>query len=442
MNSRMNDNRGMALPLVILVSVFLMIGGVAMLSTQLSEVKFKEYDENAMEAYYLAKSAANAIVDHFVSSPEEALTLMGKDAAWQELANGRVRVAVSPIESEMVTVTAVGEVQNQSRTVVATLRYVENRGYEIFNYPIYSASYFYNRNNPTFDFTGTDGKIGIYLDEGETLEDVLEIDGAPVILPDGIVMDETNYDDYIEVMEENIYHTIAPPVAVADDPDLSTTVASNMEYIIKKYPNGRIRAEYGGVLTFDSDDFQEGDLYTENTLFFDSLTVRSNADLRVKIPHDTTLKIVANTVSISSRLEVITLDDAGNPIDIDYDNNPSGYLDGVLELYITESFDFETGGSLVVNDPNAFLLIMDEETVFTKVNSGDFKGFIYGPEADINILQNGIFEGAIISDNISFKNNPDFVYDDLFKSSVLYDLFELEFDEPEMIITFVMNQWR
>lgn len=70
-----NNQKGMALPLVIIIMTFLIILGGALLSTQMSEVYTNVNDENRTEAYYVARSSAEAVLSYLIDHEREVSAL-------------------------------------------------------------------------------------------------------------------------------------------------------------------------------------------------------------------------------------------------------------------------------------------------------------------------------------------------------------------------------
>lgn len=65
----LKNNKGMALPLVIIIMAFLLILGNSMLSTEIAEVYMHIHDEKEIQAYYIARSAAEALLSNLIEFP-------------------------------------------------------------------------------------------------------------------------------------------------------------------------------------------------------------------------------------------------------------------------------------------------------------------------------------------------------------------------------------
>ncbi|AZN43347.1 hypothetical protein [Paenibacillus albus] len=64
----LRNERGIALPLVIMIATVLIILGVSLISVSANGMKREDYQEKKLQAYYLAKSGANAIADYIIKT--------------------------------------------------------------------------------------------------------------------------------------------------------------------------------------------------------------------------------------------------------------------------------------------------------------------------------------------------------------------------------------
>ena len=66
-----NNEKGMVLVLVLVVMVVLSILGLALLSISSASAKTIAYQNKLKQAYYLAKSGADAIGAHLINNPKD-----------------------------------------------------------------------------------------------------------------------------------------------------------------------------------------------------------------------------------------------------------------------------------------------------------------------------------------------------------------------------------
>jgi len=65
----LKNDKGVALLMVIIIMAFLLILGNSMLSTEIAEVYMNIHDEKEIQAYYIARSAAEALLSNLIENP-------------------------------------------------------------------------------------------------------------------------------------------------------------------------------------------------------------------------------------------------------------------------------------------------------------------------------------------------------------------------------------
>lgn len=114
------NNKGAALALVIMLMGVLSVLGITMLTISLAENKQAIYQVNKTQAYYLARSGAEAVAEHIIESSSSD-DIMDKTSKPTQLGNGTFKVSVTK-EDEDIVIKSTGEVHkvNQDVTLVLT----------------------------------------------------------------------------------------------------------------------------------------------------------------------------------------------------------------------------------------------------------------------------------------------------------------------------------
>ncbi|KAB2951654.1 hypothetical protein F9B85_11515 [Heliorestis acidaminivorans] len=109
----LNNNRGSALPLALIAMVVLLTLGTALATYSNSDVKQVAFNEKSMQAYYLARSGADAVADWIIRNPGEVGQLQGKSST-AEVPFGSGRFSIEAVQVDEST----GRVTIHSKGIV------------------------------------------------------------------------------------------------------------------------------------------------------------------------------------------------------------------------------------------------------------------------------------------------------------------------------------
>lgn len=116
MSNYLTNKRGVALIWVLMIMLVLPILATAVLNVAVAENKFAARQGDKLQAYYIARSGAQAIAEHMLRDPGGASNLIGRTSAWNnQIGGGRFRVTVSE-SNQVVDVVAVGELRGLQQT--------------------------------------------------------------------------------------------------------------------------------------------------------------------------------------------------------------------------------------------------------------------------------------------------------------------------------------
>lgn len=429
------NQKGMALPLVLIFSAFLIFLGSSLLKTEVSEVFFRINDEDQMQAYYLARAGAEAIFDVFTNDPETGLVLLDdnkKTATATAFGEGTIEVEVTDNRTVQVNghnkneilITSTGRVGRAEDTVILDLDFSPAAtGYNVFQYPMYSEGSF-SIGPASLDFGGAVDMIATGL---TSHSDYTLNNGS--LTSDDIQLNVSG-EDYLTPL-----FPIATEVASLDmnnSNDLMTIVKEGNP-ASEHFGETRITVEYAVA---SNPNFDSG--WIDGAIKIPTFDGNSGR-IEVYIPINESLKIVSDDFSTSIPMQIIStnpdgtlwehtypMDDNGTPSDpsddtLDFEalETYEGDLDGVMELYITTNLDFSTNAAVLATTPNSFFAILDTGATFDFGANGEFNGYIYAPDADVNILSAGTtFYGAVIAEHITLGGNADYIFFPFFMTDI------------------------
>jgi hypothetical protein len=344
-----SNQRGLALPLVLVVMLISSMLGVTVWQYSVTDTIHVAQDVDRMQAHYLARSGADAMADFLVRYPRRAAEMITKTAVYSATGtlgsdqDFRVRVTGDP--TSLITVTSEGSSGDITETLMLDLTPLTAS--EVFNNAIFS-----------------DGDLDVTKMKSVTGD--LESAGN-IFAPNG----------YTFKITRNSARVFSAPLipALPEDPNGLDISIGNTRTI---QGNFRYNATEGAGRT--------GSLYTrtiQGNFRYNAIDIASNA------------RLIFDTQGGVQQVVVASLTTKG---DISVING------GRLKLYITDSADFQT--PLVVNNNpnNLFIFLADNTTLDIQAN-GQINAFIYGPNADVRIQSgNSIVTGAIVA-NLIVKNH-------------------------------------
>jgi hypothetical protein len=334
----LRNEKGMALPLVLIVMVVLFILGVALLQYATTEAVQVSRSEKSMQAYYLARSGAEAMAEHLINNPSAVSQYLNKTGTGSVPdSGGSFSVQVTEDADGNIRIESTGSVEDVSERLILTLALKDPGG--IFDSAIYS------KNDPALS--------ALKSIEGNVSSNTT-ISGAPNTRVSGV---DLPYRPWV------FTEPIAPEGLSIDPINGSNFEVDNHNsiLIIGSY-------EYSGIST-----------KSNGTIVFDT----RSGDLEI---------VVNGNLLVKGAFEVL-----GN-------NNVYLFLYGNANEMKTQDGANYPGKQM-------YVFLMNNSTLTLKTGNREFKGFIYGPNATVN-LENADpgAEGAIIAGSFSAKGQPSIKY--------------------------------
>ncbi len=152
----MKKREGSALAFTIIIMVVITILSGIILQIAMAETMQAKRDKDRIEAYYVAKSGAEATADWILKNSTNAKNIIGKESVAQNLANGIFEVEVKGTEtSPEIIVQGTGTVRGVSQKASLILNRTTNLTGINFDYALYAGTNMDLRGDITID-----GKVG------------------------------------------------------------------------------------------------------------------------------------------------------------------------------------------------------------------------------------------------------------------------------------------
>lgn len=201
MRLKLNRRKGSALALVLIVMAVLMILGTSVLRIAVAENRFAQHNENKIQAYYAARSGAQAVAEYIIKDPNNnAEDLLNKTSALNtQLDKGDFIVEVKELDSNTIEILSTGEYRGVQQT--AKIRLKKNSG-GIFEHAIVGQNIIASDGNANkIIIYGTiatkenapiiGNKAVIYDNEGNVISPPSEPDGT-LVFPE--IVEPASYD--------------------------------------------------------------------------------------------------------------------------------------------------------------------------------------------------------------------------------------------------------
>jgi len=354
------DEKGMAMPLALMVLVVLTLLGFALWQYSMSELNNAVREEKRARAYYIARAGAESVARHVMVNPEvfdlipeidDAITSVTIEyETGEEIVVGDVEVELKRIASNKIEVTGIGEVDQIIQRVSLILETQEE-----FDGVVYATDGLNFQENVTVNGDIVSG--GLVKWQNET---ITEHPNGDYTLRDNTIIHWPR-PDFPEPAESypgiiNIPSnatgtpiTTVPSGDYPNDPYQSVTMGNNSKLTI----NASTNAIFLDTQVFDMDQ-------------------NSHLTLVTKEGHD--LIIVVDSM-ILRKLTIIG--------------------DGKAKLYVRNSLNVQTPAA-VVDDDALLEVYLAEGCVMTMQANSHFAGLVYGPQAIVTIGGNADFEGSMI----------------------------------------------
>jgi hypothetical protein len=359
--NKLRNEKGLAMPLVMIVMVVLALLGIALWNYSMSELNQSVREEKRARAYYIARAGAESMGRNIMVNPDileeipEINDIITSDNIDFDIANfdpdlaadihvGELLVTMEKIEENRVIITGSGTVDDINQEVSLILETQEP-----FDGVVYSLG--------SMDFQNN-----VYL-EGDV------VCGGKVNPPNNFVGEKT----------EDTVIIFPPP-----DPDFppvpeysgNLTVGNNNTVTITESPTDaykKISIGNKGTLVIDAVS-ASGPLDIETKDF----KMKNGSALELKVHETNTIVIVVDEMSLKD----VTLTGTGTAY-----------------IYVRSKLNVQTPHAVIDND--AFLVVyLDEGAIMEMQANSQFEGLVYGPEATVEVGGSADFTGAMIVEQL------------------------------------------
>ncbi|OPL08116.1 MAG: hypothetical protein AVO33_01985 [delta proteobacterium ML8_F1] len=405
-----NNSKGMALPMVIIIMAFLAAISTTMLSISLAEVRFNEHDESSTQAYYIARSVADAVKGAVVRDPDSIIGVAGgpTTATTVNLSGGSAEVYVTtPVPGSTsgtyrYTIVSTGTYRGREATVTIDLERGVEAGetYDVFGNLVSGTESISLQKN--FEINLADGVDGVkkyvvdysdpdnpfFLDDDSNVSYVL-------YRYDDQIYNEEDFDSGWATYEE-IY---PPPLPTYVDED-GVTQTGYKEIVPPLLP-----------LVLDGDgnrlDLDIGNTnYTiSESGYYGSLDMGPRGKYTFHVNEGEILQVRADEMIFDGEIAV-TADTAEL---------------GMLHLIVDDYMEMPNANAEVGTDaPNVLIIFTYDEDVsrygtdqvdlVLKANA-DTNFFVYGPSIEVEMSSGAEFTGAMVVGEFDGSNNNEITYD-------------------------------
>lgn len=402
----LKNEKGSAIVLVLIITGVLTVLGASLLHYSLTDNQQVINDEKRMQAYYLARSGAEAVADYIMKNPEEADNLLGKDAEDVKLddeTEGTFDVEVTGT-SEVPIIVSTGHVDGFERTVRLTLVPHSLGDYAVFC-------------NSIIDIRGG-AKIKGNVGTNATAEDSIKLSGNSSI--DGNVQIGPGGD---------------PETVVTDSSRITKEISqldSEREYVVPEFP------------TFPdvTDLIDKGSLTVENNAdftitedgYYDEINIGNNGSLTINVGNDNDIrKIRVGSFYSKGKIElhgtgklVLYVDNSFTSDSV----NEGGSVES-LEVYYKGN-DIHLTGGLFCGTINGNIIAKGDSVVIDMTGNEQLKGALFAPEATIALGGNAELNGLVVADTVVITGNYGLNYDD-----EIY----FPYDDQDVCISFRKGLW-
>lgn len=371
----------MILPLVLVVLVVLSILGITVLSISLAENKESAYQENKMQAYYLARAGAEAVAKHIIDMPSDIINIKGKTSDITRIDNsdkGYFQVQVKEISSSELNIISTGTVGMHSEGVTLSLKKSSGSSISKLENALYV--------NSSIEFTGsTKIKGSVMTNFTDASQILFDNSGEQYITGDLLVLNSSMKKADINRWGTNYGYKIQGSLKLSD-----TSMPTFEMPVFPTYP-----LESGSLPGIN------------NTLKLDwsnsPYTIINSGYYKggIEVPPGEILNINVKDSDMIIRTKYLRV---GGVIKI----NKTGI--GKVYVYIdgTDQSDFQVSSGMINVDGNSNdLLIYFKTNIFDTNGNMIVNASIYGRQSNIHIGGSDKINGNIIAGGTSVKVDGD-----------------------------------
>ena len=403
--------KGSSLVMVLIIMGVLTILGAVFQFFSLTEHQQVVNDEKRMQAYYLARSGAEAVADYIIKNPDDVDELLGEESDPVDLGEGSFKVKVTEINPEKpdegLLIESTGNVDGFERTV--KLQLLPYGSYGLGDFAVFCNSGLSVGNN--INITGDVGTNA----EGEgsiNLGNNIKIDGDVLVGPGGDPDEVVKTGNNVNIKSKGQL-TSKVSYAIPDFPDFPT-LNSKKQIKLKNNETCRISedGDYGSIEMENNNMLviDVGDYVRE--VLVDKLTAGNN--VTIKLEGKGCLKLYVNSlfdvgnscrINENGRIDALTVY-MSDYSSISLDNN--GVFNGTIF-----SNNKNTGICLNNMTINGHIISAGENNVsYDGKNNTTINGIFYAPKSKILTMNNYKINGLIVADTLNIKNNFTLRYPD------------------------------
>ncbi|MBC9784946.1 hypothetical protein H1S01_10530 [Heliobacterium chlorum] len=390
-----NDQKGAVIPLALMVALLISLLGTALWTYGTTDLKEVVADDNIKQAYYIARSGADAVADYILKNPdnltEQALkdyinSLKNISSEKTYMGNGFFTVKVNrDVSTGVIQVESIGTVDTTSQTVTLTLE-------EKTTAPV---TVTVSSGTSPFD-KATFSKGSIYLSGGAVIQgDVgsdstvvksISLDGGAKII--GTLVTPGGNQNVVSYPSWGYPLTYFVSGGVTDLGTTRTyTLPSYPTFPVLPAPTDDIPVVNNGSLTLPQSK-------TKNTPYISNYTISQDGQYSsITIDNDSTLTVdVGNTIRKIRTSSLII---------------PYGHINligtGKLELYVDNVFVFGGGSINNGGDPSKLTLFYGGTNSLTLAGDTSLYGSLYANTANITLTAGNSIKGNIITGGSSVQ---------------------------------------
>jgi len=391
----LKNEKGLVMPLVLMLMVVTFLLGITMYIYSTSEITHSSHEESRSRAHYIARAAAESVARYIMENPAliDELVPEEKDIAdadsfvfeSKEVGDvGDIAVELKRLDEFRLKISGEGTVDEITKTVNIKMEAVEP-----FDGVVYSAS--------SVNFQNKVEVIGDLVSGGEIMQQGSKIDEHP------------NEDEDYEVQHNQLINF--PEPAFPEEPE---GYSGTLEICSDK------GSEDDPFVISSNENNPPGDMEDppgENE-GYEEIDIRQNGYLRIDA-NKGPIKVETNELDMHrsegnyAQLALNTHEDYRLQLVVNQDCNLGTIRvkgDGLAELYIRSGGEanYQTPNPEIeiIEDPGAKLIIfLEEGSKMEMQGNSEFEGLIYGPEAYVEMGSNSIFEGVMIVEQLKAIND-------------------------------------
>lgn len=356
----LKNEKGLALPLVLIILVVLTLLAAALWHYSISEVTMSVRDEKRARAYYIARAGAESVARYVMVNPE-VLDLIPDEndvitsktleyIAGEDVEVGDVEVELKRIASNRIEVTGIGTVDKGTADEIIQRVSLILETQEPFDGVVYAMDGLNFQEGVTVNGDIVSGGSVKWQNETVTEHpnsDYTLKDHSPINFPSPTFFEASDsYTDIINIPNNQTGEPIDSMPAVAYQ---SITMGNNS--------NLTINATTESI-------FLEAQIFDMN----------QGSTLTLKTSSANDLIIVVDSI----RLRNVRVEG-----------------DGKAQLYVRNSINVQTPEA-IIDDEALLEVYLDEGCIMTMQANAKFAGLVYGPQAIVEIGGNADFEGSMI----------------------------------------------